>query len=272
MASPNDFRQIIRNMQVMGWKVTEVAGSGGYSYKVAAPGRPIATINTRANHGSASMNTATAIRNLGYAEAWETFQQHQRADRLAKVAAAPPRPPTAPAVPQEAEADPRPFVDGKKVMERVRAKDNPPGAGGRFVEINGVDEVLLEDGTVVYQCTRSPERCSQVFDNVKSCVSHLRAHGTPSESARRDALHVQRSAAGQAAQATMRERRVRLIGDESRAAFLNEFADQLAEAIPMLRQLARMTVECPAPPISEAELAELRAKAAKFDNLRGLLG
>lgn len=179
----------------------------------------------------------------------------------------------------EASADTRDVIRGCRVESREPATASSPLDKDRKMKVNGIDEVLLSDGSIVYQCVRS-KFCFKVFDTVTQATPHLRTHGRPQAAARRDkeieqerAKREQRSAAGQASQDTRRQRVALLVGDQTRADWLNELVDTLEEALPVLRLLAKITVDVPepeAPLISPEELADLRAKAAKWDTFREL--
>jgi len=73
-------------------------------------------------------------------------------------------------------------VKGVRVEARQTAKmplfgkalDNQ--AGSTHAEILGVDEVLLANGAIVYQCVQRPNGCGLTFDNVKSASAHLGRH------------------------------------------------------------------------------------------------
>lgn len=170
----------------------------------------------------------------------------------------------------------RDLINGKKVESRTTATAPSLLDKNKKTLVNGVDEVLLADGSIVYQCVRS-RHCFRDFETVKSATSHLRSHGRPQAAARRDAeidreqqQREQQSAAGKRGHELRRERAALLIADESRIAWLLGLADELEKAVPMLRELAKLKAPCE-PTISNEELAELAAKASKYDAMRGLL-
>lgn len=170
----------------------------------------------------------------------------------------------------------REVIRGQAVESRTPATAPSLLDKAKKVTVGGVDEVLLADGSIVYQCVRS-RHCFREFDSVAQTTSHLRTHGRPQAAARRDAeidreqqQREQQSAAGKRGHELRRERAALLIADESRIAWLLEFADELEKAVPMLRELAKLKAPCE-PTISNEELAELAAKASKYDAMRGLL-
>lgn len=172
----------------------------------------------------------------------------------------------------------RDLINGKKVESRTTATAPSLLDKNKKTLVSGVDEVLLADGSIVYQCVRS-RHCFKAFDSVGQATPHLRTHGRPQAAARRDAeidreneKLAQRSAAGQKAQQVRAARLTRIVNDEERAKWLEETAAQLAEIGATLNLLARARVEATEPEIGPEELAELREKAAKWDQLKGLVG
>jgi hypothetical protein len=273
-------RDILANMVKMGWHVKENAN--GTSAQVGAPGKPTVTVPIRGSgYGTGLDNAMREIRKTGYSEAWPAFVAKRATDRKATNAEAVPTPAQvfAPVEPA-AEAAPRvpatrlvgterDVIDGHQVTDRVSAKGRNPVGGGEM-PVSGVDEVMLDDGRVVYQCVRS-EFCFDAFAAVASAVSHLRTHGRPQAAARKDRAlaaeersREQKSQAGIRAHEVRRMRQALLLRDESRAEWLLGLADELEQAIPILRELTRVKVDVPEP-VTEEELAELRAKAAKWD-------
>lgn len=167
----------------------------------------------------------------------------------------------------------RDLVDGVKVTDRTPAKLATPMTNGTPREVAGVDEIMLEDGRVIYQCVRS-EFCSKVFETALSARAHLTAHGTVRRAAKADkarrAVDSNRSAKAAASQIGHEIRRQRvalLVGDETRAAWLMELAAQMEAAVPVLRELARHKIEVPTL-VTDEELAKLRSKAAKWDSFK----
>ena len=70
-------------------------------------------------------------------------------------------------------------VDGVTVVERTKAKMQGVGlSGANGAEISTVDEVLLEDERVVYQCVHpDDEDCVFHAPSVRSVTAHQRSHG-----------------------------------------------------------------------------------------------
>lgn len=65
-------------------------------------------------------------------------------------------------------------VNGVAVIERTKAKmtdGNNPGS-----ELRDVDEVLLADDSVVYQCVSRAGGCGEVWPQARSVLSHLKVH------------------------------------------------------------------------------------------------
>jgi hypothetical protein len=290
MARPEtEIRHIVQNMQKMGWEARPTTNGTGFI--VSRPGHAPVTINTRAaGRGRGWDNVMREIRKTGYETAWADYQDRQRDQRIADapVAASTPEPSPAPEPPSPASVfgdkpmtstatangTPAPvnrdLVDGVKVTDRTPAKLATPMTNGEAREFAGVDEIMLEDGRVLYQCVRSAF-CAKTFETPLSARAHLTAHGTVRRAAKEDRARrladdsrAAKSMASQIGHEVRRARVALLIGDESRAEWLNELAAQLEAAVPMLRELARHKVEVPTL-VSEEELAELRAKAAKWD-------
>jgi len=274
-------RDILTNMVRMGWHVKENAN--GTSAQVGAPGKPMVTVPVRGSgYGTGLDNAMREIRRTGYFEAWPAFVAKRDTDRKAAAGVeAVPTPAQGFAAEEVPEVAPRTtastrlagterdVIDGHQVTDRVPAKGRNP-IGGKPMPVGGVDEVMLDDGRVVYQCIRS-EFCFDAFAAVASAVSHLRTHGRPQAAARKDKAlaaeersRAQKSQAGTRAHEVRRMRQALLLGDESRAEWLLTLADELEQAIPILRELTRVKVDVP-DLVTEEELAELRAKAAKWD-------
>jgi hypothetical protein len=291
MARPEaEFQQVIKNMERMGWPIRRT--SNGTGIIVCPPDQSPVTINIRASgHGRGLDNAMRDLRRTGYETAWADFQDRDRERRVANaipvtgndVSVNIPTAPTTPTVvPQERPTMTEPatngtktidrdLIDGRRVEKRVPAQFASPLTGGRLMAAAGVDEVLLDDSRVLYQCVRS-NRCADVFDTVMGAVAHLKKHGTPTRAAKDDKRFEVASRAGQLAQQARRERRSLLIGDDTRAIWLNTLADALADAVPMLRELARMPAPEPEVEVTPEELAELRRKAQAFDVIQGALG
>lgn len=287
MARPEtEIRRMIQNMERMGWSVRRTGNST--SFVIVRPDRDPVTINARsAGHGSGLDNVRQGLRRLGYDTAWADWLDSQRDHRLADHPAADPTPSPAtvfgdkpmtatPATPVEIGPVNRDLVDGVAVTDRTPAKLTTPMTNGKLREMAGVDEIMLEDGRVLYQCVRSAF-CAKTFETPLSARAHLTAHGGVRRAARDDKARRQvnnvaavKSFASQVGHEARRQRTTLLIGDETRAAWLVELADQLEAAVPILRQLARHKVEAPAPLVSEEELAELRAKASRWDTFKAM--
>lgn len=69
-------------------------------------------------------------------------------------------------------------VNGLKVETREQATMASHLQGGKTVKATTVDAVLLENGTVVFQCVHpnAPD-CEYTADNVTSVTAHQRSHG-----------------------------------------------------------------------------------------------
>lgn len=154
--------------------------------------------------------------------------------------------------------------------------------------VDGVDRVLLADGTVWYQCVRT-SRCSAAFEKLGSTTAHMRVHGTRHEAARAEAKSARYAAGAKQGWETRKQRAQLLIGDDTRAEMLGSQVEQLEEIASTLRELAKIRVEVAnaaeidglyaeierlegelaklnqRPDITEEELASLRARAAKWD-------
>jgi len=79
-------------------------------------------------------------------------------------------------------------IDGHKVVERAQARmdeTNAPNPMAVGKPVKTVDEVLLDDGRVIYQC-RHPkdEDCIYWRDRLKSVTAHQVIHGAKNRAAR----------------------------------------------------------------------------------------
>lgn len=79
------------------------------------------------------------------------------------------------------------MINGLRVVARDRARVETPITNGQAVPIKSVDEVLLEDGSTVFQCVKVPDECSKYFDNAISARSHGVAHRDKSKTTARPA-------------------------------------------------------------------------------------
>jgi len=92
-----------------------------------------------------------------------------------------------------------------EVKERVTAKHHTPISGGMPVTLTGVDEILIADGRVLYQCVYA-KGCYRTFDNVTSARGHMSRHSSTLElrqkAAELDRIKAQRVAAAVKGRAT----------------------------------------------------------------------
>jgi hypothetical protein len=290
----SEYVKIVKNMEEMGWEVRR--GSGPDSYVVKPPNGRTTTLNLRAAaHGTARTNLEREIRATDYAKCWTAFRLQQETERRRKLDAerTVPTPAqvftqqpagtlntgdpevavAAPAIPMgvwyEGTRD-RVTIGGRnfEIVGRCQAKAVGPQTKGEAVPADGVDEIMLMDGRILYQCVRS-ERCGKVFGRAESVISHMRIHGTRTMAAKTDAQKEAAARGGRTAQAAIAERRALLIGDESRSKWLSDLADLMDVAAPVLRQLS--TLKVPAPGMSaedEAEVKRLREQVAKLEAAR----
>lgn len=155
-------------------------------------------------------------------------------------------------------ADSRDTIDGCKVIAREAARMiSPLSRNGKPSIYRGIDKVLLEDGREVYQCTKS-ETCFFWRNKMSQVWPHLKVHAYVKASVAK----AQRSNAGKAAQRYRAQRLELLIDDEARREWLKRACIKLAEMEKVLLELSRLKVP---PTVDPQELAELRAKAAKWD-------
>lgn len=71
------------------------------------------------------------------------------------------------------------LADGREVIERQRAHmPHPhPSQGGRLTEFSTVNELLLADGTVVYECDFT-SGCTYVNSSARSVLAHQTSHNS----------------------------------------------------------------------------------------------
>jgi len=71
-------------------------------------------------------------------------------------------------------------VDGVKVEARTPAKFKAGGIqakdGRTEFEADGIDEIMLADGRVLYQCVTRPNGCGRTFPHAVAVRSHLKVH------------------------------------------------------------------------------------------------
>lgn len=281
---------MIKNMEEMGWGVR--LGSRSDTYVVTTPDAKTATLNLRSSgHGTGLDNLRREIRSLGYVEAWRRYQDVQAAERAQKLEAAK-IPTPAQVFPAHAEPAPEPAAESEpampgrrfpevteasvrvgekwlKIEGRGPAKSTTPVTGSELVKIDGVEEILLEDGMILYRCTRSPRTCMATFEYARQVISHMRSHGTVSQVRAEERAFAQRSAAGRIGRQVARERRELLVGDETRAAWLVGLVETMEAALPVLKEMARLKVEVGVP-FEDAtalmdEVEALRAKVEKLE-------
>lgn len=172
-------------------------------------------------------------------------------------------------------------VEGLRVIERQRATQRVPLRPDEDVPLTHVDELLLEDGQVVYQCV-AVSSCFATYEKKLSARAHLTKHSTKKEAERlrrsAEAAAAAKSDAAQRAAVTRQanrdaRRRAAESGDtaEKLAAELTDAVDELSATfadfttlVLRLRQL-RDRVNS----LSTGADPELLEKARRYDAIRG---
>lgn len=178
-------------------------------------------------------------------------------------------------------------VDGVKVVTRNKATIavgfHDSGTTGTAQD---VDEVLLEDGRVVFQCVARTGGCGKTWDSPRSVTAHLRSHqGVVAQKRVQQELQevtAENERLKKQARENDRRRLKRDATEKPAAPVLDEttrlkrdnLLRHIDDGMSMIEQgrgmvrdgvdgLARLAV--PVDP-------EIAAKAAKYDQMRGLLG
>jgi hypothetical protein len=191
----------------------------------------------------------------------------------------------------EALSNPR-YFGGRKVIARELARYTHPRAkeGSPLATSQLVDKVLLADGSEVWQCRSCGDTS---FEQVLGALSHAAAHNRKRRSTESDEApdvtpllpdedFVKKVTAVTAVKnATVPEERPTraVLPQDIRGIIRNVTAikvqlDRMQDALAgCITELSSYTeaYEARVPPIPPEELEELRAKAAKYDQMRGLL-
>lgn len=112
-------------------------------------------------------------------------------------------------VPTSGVSDDRDVINGVRVDTRSTAKIPIPWKDNEFFESGNIDEVLLENGEVVYQCNHKIERCNYWNINGTSVKNHQRIHGGEARAKRAEQELAEARAAAEAAQAKLEEQQRR---------------------------------------------------------------
>lgn len=171
-------------------------------------------------------------------------------------------------------------VDGVKVEARKPAEGIAPD-GLSMSEIKTVDEILLTDGRVLYQCVYPVYGCGKTFETPRSVTAHQRMHGgkTRARAAEKQLAQID------ANKRSAKQRRIDgaakgLATKRSRAQVDNvamtriAVIDELGIAGDMVREgLARLESAVHAALTIAPEIdPKILEKATKYDQMRGLLG
>jgi hypothetical protein len=185
--------------------------------------------------------------------------------------------------------------DGREVVQRVRAKIQSP-IDGELYETKTIDELLLDDESVVYQCVHpsAVSGCDYIENTVKSVVSHQRVHGRAmakklaeraeaAESALAD-IHAKNSDRAKRAAKTRNEKRQNQMNGESEHPLeltsnpvvdhLNKQISRISESLGEMasgmltisNELMGVQKALSSMPLATADIIE---KAARFDQIRG---
>jgi len=163
-------------------------------------------------------------------------------------------------------------IEGHDVVDRTRARMPAANGSGGMVEVSTVDEVLLDDGAVLYQCAYPDAGCDWASSRVKSVVAHQRAH-SPKIAIRRqnqaaaERLEAQRVSQRRGVEAQARRRDE--ITSRGVAQTIRDVAETLTEVGKTLRLAAQLIGA--SDEVTSDELARLRADAAELAKLRAIL-
>lgn len=198
-------------------------------------------------------------------------------------------------------SDERDVIDGQRVDTRAVADVPIPWKDGESYKSKDIDEVLLADGRIVFQCNHNAERCNYWNASVTSVQTHQKIHSGNARAKRAEQELTEARAAAQAAQEELEKQRRRrseavkkahltrkakknghaLDADVSatRAVSIDELRQQLKQVgedfTVIVRQVEQMAghfitiVDM----LDELEITDpaLVEKAAKYDALRGLI-
>jgi hypothetical protein len=196
----------------------------------------------------------------------------------------------------------RDLINGSRVVERTKAKLPNPVRGGELFAQPDIDEVLLENGEVWYQCASRNGSCNAAYARPRSVMSHLKAHSPRAVNRRlNEELEAERARAAEldaeltrrreslsnrakkAAQTRQENRRnghaVTHGGDSEVTIEFTEVARSLASAATQLEagigtlnlalsHLQQAITQLPQLPVADPALIEA---ARKYEALRGLI-
>lgn len=172
-------------------------------------------------------------------------------------------------------------VDGVEVIERNPARmKNIRAGGGHTAELKDVDEVLLADDRVIYQCrSRNDSTCERYFASVIGAVSHLKTHSPKYAERRAQVATVapevevaepkERKEPKTATPKTPEEQAVALTNLKARMRLMKvDMQSMLAMFDTLVEGFAEVNFILSQLEVTDKETA---AKARKFDQLRGTL-
>lgn len=166
----------------------------------------------------------------------------------------------------------RNIVDSHHVIERTLARLPSSDTHAPNSYVRTVHEILLDDGSVMYQCNYPDTECNYARLGLRSVMSHQRAHSA------KIAMRKQRRAVEEraAVNAVNRQRgaeanreRVEHVREIGLAQTLRDVADSLIDVSKTLRAAARcVSFEVD---ITPEELTRLRNDAAALETLRDVI-
>lgn len=160
-------------------------------------------------------------------------------------------------------------VDGVKVEARTPAKVKAgrlAAADGRTeFALSGVDEIMLADGRVLYQCVTQPNGCGRTFASPVAARSHLKLHGGKAALARTQVKLAELETALAEAQREIKNK-IRMI--ERRDAKIASLEADLTHAHAELAALQASAMLEPVQPMTSVEHA---AQLADFGNRAAVL-
>ncbi len=195
----------------------------------------------------------------------------------------------------------RDVINGLRVDTRAVAQVPVPWKDGEFYKSKDIDEVLLDDGQIVFQCNYHAERCNYWNVNVTSVKTHQRIHGGNARAKRAEQELNQVRAEAQAAQEQLEEQRrrkseavrkahetrrakknghapdtdveaIRTVSTDELRRQLRQVGENLTNIVRQVEQLSGHMITI-TDMLDELQLTdpEVAAKAAKYDALRGLI-
>lgn len=148
------FQQLMERCEAVGWPVRR---TGGGHFFIRAPNGAAESFPSTpdAGRGRGFRNAEAWCKRNGLLEAEANLSKKKDKNRMKRIEQSSNKIADIATVRgniDEVQSNNKDFINGVKIIERSQAKIETPITGGKAVPFKNISEVLLEDGSVVYQC------------------------------------------------------------------------------------------------------------------------